>query len=130
MSMFKFGIRGRLYGGFGALVLLGAVLAGVAVWQLWAIDAQVAAMKVQSENAIRIAEITTELQATRRSMLNYIFDRDAAPLGEAERRLDRMTSLLDEAPGPRRRRSGAPPTAPPPGRSPNSTASVRRSVPP
>ena len=97
MSMFKFGIRGRLYGGFGALVLLGAVLAGVAVWQLWAIDAQVAAMKVQSENAIRIAEITTELQATRRSMLNYIFDRDAAPLGEAERRLDRMTSLLDEA---------------------------------
>jgi len=97
MSIFNLRIRGRLYSGFAALVLLGVALAGFAVWQLWAIDAQVGAMKVQSENAIRIGEITTELQATSRSLLNYIFDRDQASLGEAEKRLGRMASLLDEA---------------------------------
>src|SRR4051794_580162 len=78
MSIFKFRIRGRLYSGFGALVLLVGSLAGFAVWQLWAINAEVSGMKVQSENAIRIGEITTELQATSRSLLNYIHDRDEA----------------------------------------------------
>jgi len=77
--------------------MLGGGLAGFAVWQLWAIHAQVSAMKVQSENAIRITEITTELQATRRGMLNFIFDRDEASLADSEKRLGRLGQLLDEA---------------------------------
>jgi methyl-accepting chemotaxis protein len=97
MSIFRLAVRGRLYSGFGALVVLGGGLAGFAVWQLWAIDAQVSAMKVQSENAIRIAEITTELQATRRGLLNFIFDRDEASLADSEKRLARLDQLLDEA---------------------------------
>jgi methyl-accepting chemotaxis protein len=97
MSIFRLAVRGRLYSGFGALVVLGGGLAGFAVGQLWAIDAQVSAMKVQSENAIRIAEITTELQATRRGLLNFIFDRDEASLADSEKRLARLDQLLDEA---------------------------------
>ncbi len=97
MSIFRLAVRGRLYSGFGALVVLGSALAGIAVWQLWAIDAQVNAMKVQSENAIRIAEITTELQAMRRGMLKFIFDQDQASLADFEKRLGLLGQLLDEA---------------------------------
>jgi hypothetical protein len=35
MSIFNLRIGGRLYGGFGTLVLFGAVLAGFGVSQLW-----------------------------------------------------------------------------------------------
>ena len=97
MSIFNLRIRGRLYGGFGALVLLSGALAGFAVWQLWAIDAQVDGMKVQSENAVRIGEVTTELQGTSRSVLNYIHDRDDASLAEAGKRLGKLAGLFDEA---------------------------------
>jgi len=97
MSIFRLRIRGRLYSGFGALVLLGGGLAGFAVWQLWAIDAQVDAMKVQSENAIRIGEITTELQTIGRSMQRYALDQNEASLAEAEKRLTRVKELLEQA---------------------------------
>jgi methyl-accepting chemotaxis protein len=97
MSIFNLRIRGRLYGGFGALVLLSGALAGFAVWQLWAIDAQVSGMKVQSENAVRIGEVTTELQGTSRTVLNYIHDRDAASLADAAKRLAKLAGLFDEA---------------------------------
>jgi methyl-accepting chemotaxis protein len=97
MSFFNLRIRGRLYGGFGALVLFGVALAGFAVWQLWVIQAQVETMSSQSRNAIRASEITVELQAFRRSILRYIFDQDEASYAEAEKRLARTTDLLAEA---------------------------------
>jgi len=97
MSIVNLRIRGRLYGGFGALVLFGAALAGFGVWQLWGIQSQVEAMKVQSENAIRIGEIAIELQAVRRAVLRYNFDHDEASFAEAEKRLAKTTDLLEEA---------------------------------
>ncbi|WP_375412396.1 hypothetical protein [uncultured Bradyrhizobium sp.] len=54
MSFFNFRIGGRLYSGFGALVLIGALLAGFAVWQLGAIQVQIKNLNVQSENALRV----------------------------------------------------------------------------
>jgi methyl-accepting chemotaxis protein len=97
MSFFNFRIRGRLYGGFGALVLFCAALAAFAVSQLWEIHTQVASMTVQSKNAIRVGEITTELQAIRRTILRYTFDQDEASFAESEKRLVRISDLLDEA---------------------------------
>jgi hypothetical protein len=97
MSMFNFRIGGRLYAGFGALVLFGAVLAGFGVWQLWGIQNQVEAMKVQSENAVRIGEITTELQGIRRAFQRYAFDQDEASLAEADKRSTKTSELLEEA---------------------------------
>jgi methyl-accepting chemotaxis protein len=97
MSFLNLRIRGRLYGGFGALVLSCAALAGFAVWQLWGIDTQVAFMTLQSKNAIRAGEIATELQATRRALLRYAFDQDEASFAESEKHLSKITHLLEEA---------------------------------
>jgi methyl-accepting chemotaxis protein len=90
-------ISGRLYSGFGALLLFCAVLAGFAVWQLSAVRDQVGTLTMQSKNAIRVGEITTELQAIRRGILRYAFDQDEASLAETDKRLVRVTGLLDEA---------------------------------
>jgi len=97
MSFLNLRIRGRLYGGFGALVLFCAALAGFAVMQLGAIHTEVASLTVQSKNTIRVGEITTELQAVRRSLLRYTFDHDEASFAEAEKRMSRTTDLLEEA---------------------------------
>jgi methyl-accepting chemotaxis protein len=95
--MFNLRIRGRLYVGFGALVLFCAALASFAVWQLGAIHTQVGALTVQSKNTIRVGEIATELQGTRRALLRYTFDQDEASFAEAEKRMSKTTDLLEEA---------------------------------
>ena len=97
MSIFKLGVRGRLYGGFGALVLFGAVLAGFAVWQLGAIQDQVADMTVQSKNTIRAGEIVAELHAIRRATVRYAFDQDEASFADSEQRSTKVTALLGDA---------------------------------
>jgi methyl-accepting chemotaxis protein len=97
MSFFNFRIRGRLYGGFGVLVLFCGALAGFAVWQLWEIRAQVQIMTLQSKAAIRAEEIETEMEATRRSLLRYAFDQDEASFTESGQRLTTATGLLEEA---------------------------------
>ena len=78
MSFLNLRIRGRLYAGFGALLLFCAALAGFGVWQLWAIQRRSRLLTVQSNNTIRVGEIATELQAIRRAILRYAFDQDEA----------------------------------------------------
>jgi methyl-accepting chemotaxis protein len=96
MSFLNLRIRGRLYVGFGALVLFCAALAGFAVMQLGAIHTEVGSLTVQSKNTIRLGEITTELQATRRALLRYTFDQDEVSFAEAEKRMSKITDLLEE----------------------------------
>jgi len=97
MSFLNLRIRGRLYAGFGALLLFCAALAGFAVWQLGEIRTQVASMTLQSSNTIRVSEIATQLQAIRRAVLRYAFDHDEKSFAEAETRLKKSTDLLDLA---------------------------------
>jgi methyl-accepting chemotaxis protein len=97
MSFFNLRIRGRLYGGFGALLLFCVALAGFAIWQLGEIRTQVATMTLESTNTIRVGEIATELQAIRRAILRYVFDHDEKSFAEAETRLKRTTALLEAA---------------------------------
>jgi hypothetical protein len=97
MSFLNLRIRGRLYGGFGALLLFCVALAGFAVWQLWGIETQVGMMTLQSKNTIRVGDVATELQATRRGLLRYTFDQDEASFAESEKRLSRIADLLEEA---------------------------------
>jgi methyl-accepting chemotaxis protein len=97
MSFLNFRIRGRLYSGFGVLVLFCAALAGFAVWQLWEIRAQVEIMTLQSRAAIRVGDIVAELEATRRSLLRYAFDQDEASFAESGQRWAKVTGLLEEA---------------------------------
>jgi methyl-accepting chemotaxis protein len=95
MSFLNLRIRGRLYGGFGTLLLFCVALAGFAVWQLGEIRTQVAAMTVQSGNAIRAGGIATELHAIRRAILRYAFDHDEASFVEAEKRLAKASDLVE-----------------------------------
>jgi methyl-accepting chemotaxis protein len=97
MSFLNLRIRGRLYGGFGALVLFCAALAGFAVWQLSGIHNEVGSMTIQSKNAIRVGQISAELQAIRRAILRYNFDHDEASYAEAEKRLTDTSEFLDLA---------------------------------
>jgi hypothetical protein len=97
MSLFNLRIRGRLYGGFGTLVLFGVGLAGFAVWQLSAIGTQVDSMTIQSTNTIRANEISVELHAVRRAILRYTFDQDEASLAEADKRLSNITDKIEAA---------------------------------
>jgi methyl-accepting chemotaxis protein len=97
MSFLNLRIRGRLYGGFGALVLFCAALAGFAVWQLSGIHDQVGSMTVQSKNTIRVGQMSAELQAIRRAILRYNFDHDEASYAEAEKRLTETGEFLDLA---------------------------------
>jgi methyl-accepting chemotaxis protein len=97
MSFLNFRIRGRLYGGFGALILFCAALAGFGVWQLWGIGDGVASMTIQSRNTIRVVQISSELQAIRRAILRYNFDHDEASFTEAGKRLEDTSVLLDVA---------------------------------
>ncbi|KZD25051.1 methyl-accepting chemotaxis protein [Tardiphaga robiniae] len=97
MSLFTLRIRGRLYGGFGALVLFGLGMAGFAVWKLTDIRDDVSAMNAQSANAMRSMEISAELQALRRAMLRYTFDQDEASFAESEKLLAQVGGVLEEA---------------------------------
>src|SRR3977135_2986604 len=97
MSFLNLRIRGRLYGGFGALLLFCAALAGFAVMQLGAIHTEVASLTVQSKNTIRVTEIATELQGTRRALLRYTFDQDETSFADAENRMSKQTDMPEEA---------------------------------
>jgi methyl-accepting chemotaxis protein len=97
MSFRNFRIRGRLYGGFGALLVCCTALAGFAVWQLQSIRDQIDTMTVQSRNAVRADVIGTELQAIRRAILRYNFDQDEPSFVEAGERLSHVADLIEEA---------------------------------
>ncbi len=97
MSFLNLRISGRLYAGFGALVFFCAGLAGFGVWQLGEIRAQVGLLTIQSTNTIRASEIAAELEAGRRAILRYAFDRDENSFAEAEKRLNKASELLGAA---------------------------------
>jgi methyl-accepting chemotaxis protein len=91
MALFNLRIRGRLYGGFGALVLFGVASSGFAVWQLSVLGSQVTAMNMLSGNTIRAAEIASELHAVRSAILRYSYEQDDASLADADKRLNEVS---------------------------------------
>jgi methyl-accepting chemotaxis protein len=97
LSLLNLRISGRLYGGFGVLLLFCAALAGFAVWQLWGVQRQVRVMQQQTSNNIRVVEIGSELHANRRALLRYAFDHDEVSFAESEERLTNTAALLEEA---------------------------------
>jgi methyl-accepting chemotaxis protein len=97
MPFLNLRIKGRLYGGFCALALSGILLACFAVWELGAIAGHVERMGGQSQNAIRVVQISSELQAVRRAILRYQFDHDESSYAEAEKRLTDIGDMLDAA---------------------------------
>jgi methyl-accepting chemotaxis protein len=97
MSLLRLRIAGRLYGGFGALVLFGLALAGFAVWQFWAVDRQVEKMTALDDNVVRVLTVSADLHAMRRAILRYAFDHDKASYEEADKRGAASVQLLQDA---------------------------------
>ncbi|MBR0685119.1 HAMP domain-containing protein [Bradyrhizobium manausense] len=90
-------IRGRLYAGFTALAAVGLIMAVVAVWNLWAVQEQVARMSAFSDNAARVREISIHLQALQRANLRYIYDANEPAFKEAAEREAATVELLKAA---------------------------------
>jgi methyl-accepting chemotaxis protein len=97
MSFLGLRIKGRLYGGFGLLVVFVLALAGFAVWKMSSIQGEVGKMTALSENAIRANQIATNLQAIRRAILRYNFDADEPSYKEAAERETKTVELLQAA---------------------------------
>jgi methyl-accepting chemotaxis protein len=97
MSIFNLRIGGRLYGGFGALVLLGALLAAFGIWQLWVVQTQVESLDTRSVNALRLGAIESELHAIRRAVLRYTFDQDEPSFTESQKRMVETAAMLEES---------------------------------
>ncbi|MDA9398112.1 methyl-accepting chemotaxis protein, partial [Bradyrhizobium sp. CCBAU 45389] len=94
MPKFRLRIRGRLYAGFMALVAVGVVMAVVAVWNLRAVQDQVAKQSALSDSTARVLEISTHLQAIQRANLRYIYDASEPAMKEASERETAATELL------------------------------------
>ena len=77
MSLLRFGIRSRIYGGMGVLVLLGLSLAGRGIWQMTAIDQQVARMSTLSDNNVRALQIARLMEAMREASMRLKFTSQA-----------------------------------------------------
>jgi methyl-accepting chemotaxis protein len=94
MPKFRLRIRGRLYAGFMALVAVGLVMAVVAVWNLRAVQDQVAKASAFSDSTARVLEISTHLQAIQRANLRYVYDANEPAMREASEREAAATELL------------------------------------
>lgn len=95
MFPFNLRIRGRLFSGFGALVLFGLASSGFAIWQMNDIATQVGSMAQLSGNTIRAAEVTAELHAVRGAIQRYSFDQDEASIADADKRLASLAASVD-----------------------------------
>src|SRR5258705_6514534 len=96
-SLLRLRIKGRLYAGFGVLVLFVLALASFAVWKMSAIQSEVTKMTALSENAMRASQVAVNLQAIRRGILRYNFDADEASYKEAAERETKAIALLQAA---------------------------------
>ncbi|MDN3274027.1 HAMP domain-containing methyl-accepting chemotaxis protein [Frankia sp. RB7] len=94
MPSFRLRIRGRLYAGFMALVVVGLVMAVVAIWNLRSVQDQVAKASAFSDSTARVLEISTHLQAIQRANLRYIYDANEPAMREASEREAAATELL------------------------------------
>jgi methyl-accepting chemotaxis protein len=94
MPNFRLRIRGRLYAGFTALVVVGLAMAVTAVWNLREVQDQVARQSALSDSTARVLEISTHLQAIQRANLRYIYDASEAAMKEAAERESAATELL------------------------------------
>ncbi len=91
------GIRSRIYGGMGILVMLGLALAGLGVWNLTSIDGQVARMSALSDNNTRVLRIVGLLETTRRSSLRYKISGTQDALKDSDAAEAQIADLLQAA---------------------------------
>ncbi|BBZ92971.1 hypothetical protein BRDID11004_61300 [Bradyrhizobium diazoefficiens] len=72
-------------------------MAAVAIWNLWAVQGQMARLSALSDNTARVQEISINLQALRRANLRYIYDANEPAFKEAAEREGATVELLKDA---------------------------------
>jgi methyl-accepting chemotaxis protein len=97
MNIFRPGIRGRLYGGFGVLVMFGLCLAGYAAWELSGISAEVRKMSGLADNTTRVIEVGGQLEVMRRASLRFTVDADEGAIKEGDAAAEKALELLAAA---------------------------------
>ena len=97
MSFFSLTIKSRLYLGFGVIVLLSLGLSVFSGWQLTGVGTDVETMGALSNGAIRAREISQEIQAARRDLLQYVLDGDQASLQDSADRETKAMELLKQS---------------------------------
>ncbi|MDX2202517.1 MAG: HAMP domain-containing methyl-accepting chemotaxis protein, partial [Hyphomicrobiaceae bacterium] len=76
MQLFNLGIRGRIYAGFGALIVCCGFLAAYGWKQLGTIHSQGERMNAYAEQMARVLEAAEQVQALRQSVLRYNVEGD------------------------------------------------------
>ncbi|MFL9828181.1 methyl-accepting chemotaxis protein [Rhodoplanes sp. SY1] len=97
MSLPTFRLSARIYSGFAVPLVFAVGLAVFGSYGLATIGSSVERMSALSENTIRSLQISKDLEAMRRSALQYKMDGSQAALADGAATAKRVVTLLDEA---------------------------------
>jgi methyl-accepting chemotaxis protein len=92
-----FRIRTRIYGAFGAVIVLGAAVTGFGVWQFSALGQDVNRLVTAGAGVARSLEVNRMVELLRRAALKYKTSGDEAAVKEFADGMVRATARLDEA---------------------------------
>jgi methyl-accepting chemotaxis protein len=90
-------IRTRIYVGFGAVILLGAIVAGFGVWQFTALGKNVNQLVTAGSDVNRNLEVTRIIEAMRRAALTYKTSGEDGAIKDFADGAARASGLLDAA---------------------------------
>ncbi len=90
-------IRTRIYAGFGAVILLGAIVAGFGVWQFTALGEDVDRLVAAGADVTRNLEVNRIVEAMRRAALRYKTGGDEAAIKDFADGVAQTSARLAEA---------------------------------
>ncbi|MGA2125407.1 MAG: methyl-accepting chemotaxis protein [Xanthobacteraceae bacterium] len=97
MNLLRLGLKPRLFGGFGVLVLLGLALAGYGAWQLSSVGSQAGTTNRLADNMTRLVDLRGKLEMMRRVALRMTTVVDDMAIKEGTAAEQDAAGLLDGA---------------------------------
>lgn len=97
MRWLRLGIRGRIYCGFGSLLAVGLLPAGVALWALFTIDRAVEQMDAASDHTLVLRDVGRNVEIMRGSLHrnNFNAEDDANGSGAARIAIERLQHAIN-----------------------------------
>jgi hypothetical protein len=97
MNLLGLGLRPRIYGGFGFLIIIALGLTAFATWKLSVVGDSVERLNTTRQSATGALEISNRLQIIRRADLRYMLDADEESRKEATAAESEAIDLLARA---------------------------------
>src|SRR5579864_2480357 len=91
------GLRRRIYGGFGILMVIAFGLTIFATWKLSAVRDSIQRFSIVKDYSTRALEMSSKLQIIRRAELRYMVDADEESIKEAAAAESDAINLLERA---------------------------------